>query len=125
MDGLLWYCHMPRWSGQEEDAAVAEARAKLAGGKSKAKKDAEAPKPKKGKEARHWDGGKVSKSLMEELDFSKNKPDEADLAAKQAEFLGSGDEEDFEAEAPGLSRALACLSWRSLSRRGGVPLVWV
>ena len=25
MDGLLWYCHMPRWSGQEEDAAVAEA----------------------------------------------------------------------------------------------------
>ncbi|CAK8989935.1 unnamed protein product [Durusdinium trenchii] len=88
---------------EEEDAAVAEARAKLAGGKSKAKKDAEAPKPKKGKEARHWDGGKVSKSLMEELDFSKNKPDEADLAAKQAEFLGSGDEEDFEAEVESLS----------------------
>ncbi|CAJ1404016.1 unnamed protein product [Effrenium voratum] len=79
----------------EEDAAakVAEARAKPS--KVKAK-DAEPPKPKKGKEARHWDGGKASKSLMQELDFSKNQLDEADLAAKQAEFLGSGDE--FEAE---------------------------
>eukprot|EP00434_Breviolum_minutum_P024014 symbB.v1.2.021191.t1/scaffold1779.1/size154953/19 len=86
---------------EEDDAA--KARAKLAAGKTKgkkdeSKKDAEAPKLKKGKEARHWDGGKASKSLMQELDFSKNKPDEADFAAKQAEFLGSGDEEDFDAE---------------------------
>lgn len=94
---------------EEDDAAkVAEARAKLAAGKTKgkkdeSKKDAEAPKPKKGKEARHWDGGKASKSLMQELDFSKNKPDEADFAAKQAEFLGSGDEEDFDAEVESLS----------------------
>jgi len=85
----------------DADAAkVAEARAKL-GAKPKAKKEAEpasAEKPKKGKEARHWDGGKVSKSLMQELDFSKNKPDnDADLAAKQAEFLGS-DDENFDAE---------------------------
>lgn len=94
---------------EEDDAAkVAEARAKLT--KAKGKKDgnskendAEASKPKKGKEARHWDGGKVSKSLMQELDFSKNKPDEADLAAKQAEFLGSGDDEDFDAEVESLS----------------------
>jgi len=40
---------------------------------------------------------------MQELDFSKNKPDDdADLAAKQAEFLGSGDEE-FDAEVESLS----------------------
>ncbi|CAE7341436.1 SRPRA [Symbiodinium natans] len=92
----------------EDDAdasKVAEARGKL-GAKSKAKKEADpatAEKPKKGKEARHWDGGKVSKSLMQELDFSKNKPDDdADLAAKQAEFLGSGDE-NFDAEVESLS----------------------
>lgn len=42
-------------------------------------------------------------SGREELDFSKNKPADADLAAKQAEFLGSGDEEDFEAEVESLS----------------------
>ncbi|CAL1162259.1 unnamed protein product [Cladocopium goreaui] len=94
---------------EEDDAAkVAEARAKLTKAKGKKdgnskEKDAEASKPKKGKEARHWDGGKVSKSLMQELDFSKNKPDEADLAAKQAEFLGSGDDEDFDAEVESLS----------------------
>eukprot|EP00438_Fugacium_kawagutii_P015736 Skav225582 [mRNA] locus=scaffold437:232083:233383:- [translate_table: standard] len=68
---------------------------------------------------------KAKKDTKEELDFSKNKPEEADLAAKQvrhesgshtefilrevlpdlftgnseqAEFLGSGDEEDFDAE---------------------------
>lgn len=87
---------------------MAEARAKLTKAKGKKdgnskEKDAEASKPKKGKEARHWDGGKVSKSLMQELDFSKNKPDEADLAAKQAEFLGSGDDEDFDAEVESLS----------------------
>eukprot|EP00439_Symbiodinium_sp_Y106_P020396 s1474_g2.t1 len=108
----------------DADAAkVAEARAKL-GAKPKAKKEAEpasAEKPKKGKEARHWDGGK-------ELDFSKNKPDnDADLAAKQAEFLGS-DDENFDAEVESIKSSSGSEdegkedgpSWDSEGRVGGL-----
>jgi len=65
------------------------------------KEEPEGDEKKKGKEARDWAGSaKISTSKMKELDFSKNKPgedsagDDADLAAKRAEFLGSGDEED-------------------------------
>eukprot|EP00440_Ansanella_granifera_P071189 gb/GFBE01077261.1/.p1 GENE.gb/GFBE01077261.1/~~gb/GFBE01077261.1/.p1 ORF type:complete len:597 (+),score=182.70 gb/GFBE01077261.1/:1-1791(+) len=88
---------------------VAEARAKLLNkGKKEPKKEVEpaasTEKPKKGKEARHWDGAKASKKLEQELDFSKGKPDDlTDLAAKQAEFLGSGDEVDEDAEVESLS----------------------
>lgn len=100
----------------DEDAdnskAVLQAREKLLA-KTKPtpqKKEAPVPAPseldkKKGKEARHWVGEKVSQSAMKELDFSKNKlgeNDDADFAAKQAEFLGSGDEE-VEAEVESLS----------------------
>lgn len=100
----------------DEDAdnskAVSQAREKLLAKTKPAPKKKEAPVPapseldkKKGKEARHWVGEKVSQSAMKELDFSKNKlgeNDDADFAAKQAEFLGSGDEE-VEAEVESLS----------------------
>lgn len=98
--------------GDEDDedgasaAAVAEARQKLTGksGKKNDTKEAEPEeKPKKGKEARHWDGGKVSSKAMKELDFSTQSLDDTDFKAKQAEFLGSGDEADFDAEVESLS----------------------
>jgi len=93
--------------GEGDGGKIKEAREKLLGkGKNVKKKEVEVEpeKPKKGKEARHWDGGKVSKNAMKELDFSKGAPDDdADFAAKQAEFLGSGDEVDMEAEVESLS----------------------
>jgi len=91
------------------DEAVTEARQRLlAKAKNGAKKkDAKEPpqdpapeKPKK-KEARQWDFGKVSKSAMTQLDFSKrssDRDDDADFREKQKEFLGSGDEADFMAD---------------------------
>jgi len=84
--------------------ATAEARKKLLdkakakNGKKKDDKEKEEPtetdKKKKGKEARHWEGGKVTKTLMQELDFSKprNEDDDRDLAAAKATYLD--DEED-------------------------------
>mmetsp|Transcript_98798 Transcript_98798/g.175947 ORF Transcript_98798/g.175947 Transcript_98798/m.175947 type:complete len:593 (-) Transcript_98798:131-1909(-) len=85
-----------------------EARDKLTGKSKPAKKkevEPEPEKPKKGKEARHWDGQAASKNAMKELDFSKGGPtdEDADFTAKQAEFLGSGDEVDMEAEVESLS----------------------
>mmetsp|Transcript_43247 Transcript_43247/g.123280 ORF Transcript_43247/g.123280 Transcript_43247/m.123280 type:complete len:620 (-) Transcript_43247:94-1953(-) len=64
--------------------------------KKEKEQDPAAEKPKK-KEARQWEYGKVNSSTMKNLDFSKNKsPDDEDdfNAAKQKEFLGSGDEGD-------------------------------
>lgn len=91
--------------------AVTEARQKLlakAKGGPKKKEVKEEPveeKSKKGKEARQWDYSKVSKSAMKDLDWSKTGEENADFAAKQAEFLGSEDEEKFmeEAEVESLS----------------------
>lgn len=91
--------------------AVTEARQKLlakAKGGPKKKEVKEEPveeKSKKGKEARQWDYSKVSKSAMKDLDWSKTGEENADFAAKQAEFLGSEDEDKFmeEAEVESLS----------------------
>lgn len=64
--------------------------------------DAEkAPEKPKKKEARQWEGGKVTSKSMKELDFSKapGEDDHAAFRAKQEEFLGgSGDEAGFMAE---------------------------
>lgn len=87
--------------------AVAEARkkmlAKAKGAPKKKEVKEEAPveeKGKKAKEARFWEGGKVSSTLLKELDRSKTKEDDADhddaaFKAKQAEFLGSDEEDKF------------------------------
>mmetsp|Transcript_58761 Transcript_58761/g.137170 ORF Transcript_58761/g.137170 Transcript_58761/m.137170 type:complete len:614 (+) Transcript_58761:88-1929(+) len=69
--------------------------------KKKAAKAAEDSKDKKtGKQARQWEDGKVSKTAMQELDFSKGNidgnDDEVDIEAKKAEFLGEEEEEEVE-----------------------------
>lgn len=82
------------------ETADAKQRPMAKGGPPSKQKDAatsvDAEKPKKGKEARHWDGGKVTKHSMDALDFSKNKDlkDQADTDRMKAEFLGD-DEENF------------------------------
>mmetsp|Transcript_17488 Transcript_17488/g.52584 ORF Transcript_17488/g.52584 Transcript_17488/m.52584 type:complete len:589 (+) Transcript_17488:90-1856(+) len=71
------------------------------GGSAKAKAKAAGKKEesKKGKEARHWEGGKVTNKDMDALDFSKNKEvgEEGEgVERAKAEFLPSSkDADDF------------------------------
>eukprot|EP00929_Paragymnodinium_shiwhaense_P037780 TRINITY_DN20065_c1_g1_i1.p1 TRINITY_DN20065_c1_g1~~TRINITY_DN20065_c1_g1_i1.p1 ORF type:complete len:589 (-),score=201.24 TRINITY_DN20065_c1_g1_i1:247-2013(-) len=83
--------------GEEEDGDDAATAAKTV---SQAKSAPSKVKKEGTKKGRDWVGSaKVSTAKMEELDFSKGKPDGGDddavLAAKKAEFLGSDDEEEW------------------------------
>mmetsp|Transcript_113810 Transcript_113810/g.317869 ORF Transcript_113810/g.317869 Transcript_113810/m.317869 type:complete len:597 (-) Transcript_113810:142-1932(-) len=73
------------------------------GGKGKnGKKEPAEEKTKKVKQNRHWDGdGKFNKKLADELDFSKNKPNDSKeaLDAQKAAFLGDSDDEQQWAKA--------------------------
>merc|ERR1740138_1556437 len=62
--------------------------------KKDAKKEEDPPaEKKKGKEARHWEGGKVNAKQMQDLDFSRK--NETDVEAKKAEFMGDEDDDKF------------------------------
>jgi len=83
-----------------EDAAGSgpKSQAKARGAPAAKKKDAadvDAEKPKKGKEARTWDGAPVTKKSMDALDFSKNKDmkETAEADRMKAEFIGDGEDE--------------------------------
>mmetsp|Transcript_20036 Transcript_20036/g.51226 ORF Transcript_20036/g.51226 Transcript_20036/m.51226 type:complete len:596 (-) Transcript_20036:118-1905(-) len=79
--------------GEEDEDDDGDGGGAAAKGKAASKKEEEPPKdPKKGKEARHWEGGKVSKKDEAALDFSKLKEQEPDVERSKAEFLPTGDE---------------------------------
>jgi len=99
-------------AAEDVNEARKKLMAKAKNGPTK-KKDIKEEEPvssekKKGKVARHWDGaGKVNSATMAQLDHSKpanhNRDDEMDLKAKQAEFLGSGDEAELDEEVASLT----------------------